>query len=72
MKAYKDGGLVEDELPAKVPIPTPDPREEYRGARRTLSSEPPVTVMEDIVGRFNEAKGQSNAFRDAIRQGCNR
>jgi len=41
---------------------------EAEKARRTLRRTPPVTIMEDMVGRFNEAKGQSNALRDAVRQ----
>lgn len=44
-------------------------RRNYRKARRTLKDPmwKPVTVMEDIVGRFSESKGQQNALRDAVR-----
>jgi hypothetical protein len=53
-----------------VPLPTPDPREgasETRGAYRDLRTTPPVTVMEDLVGRVSPGLGQQNALRDAIR-----
>lgn len=59
VKAYANGGLV---------LPEEDPRKEYREARRTLKREPPVTVLEDFVGRVSEAKGRDNAFRDAVRR----
>lgn len=51
-----------------VALPKDDPREAYRGARRDIRSTPPVTVMEDLVGRFSDSKGQNNALRDAIRE----
>jgi hypothetical protein len=39
-------------------------------ARRGLSApqNAPVTIAQDLIGRFHEPTGQSNAFRDAIRQ----
>lgn len=62
---YEKGGLVDD---GSTPLPKDDPRSEYRKARRDIRDTPPVTVMEDFVGRLNEAKGQDNALRDAIRR----
>jgi len=59
---YEDGGAV--------PYPMADPRNDYRKARRDLKDTPPVTVMEDIVGRFSDSKAHSNAVRDAIRRGA--
>ena len=57
---FEDGG--------PVPYPTPDPRNDYRKARRDLRGTPPVTVMEDLIGRFSPSKAESNAVRDAIRE----
>lgn len=61
---FADGGMV--------PTPKEDPRGDYRKARRTLKDPlwKPVTVMEDIVGRFSESKGRSNAHVDAVRRGA--
>jgi hypothetical protein len=39
-------------------------------ARRTLQRTPPVSVMEDVIGRLDAGKGQSNAVRDAVRGGA--
>lgn len=53
------------------PTPRPDPREGYgevKSAYGDLRKTPPVTVLEDVVGRFSQSKGQDNALRDAIRQ----
>ena len=61
VKKFAEGGVV--------PLPTDDPRTDYRKARRDLKT-PPVTVLEDIVGRFSESKGHSNAVREAIREGA--
>lgn len=64
---YAEGGAIPD----YVPTPRSDPRPGaavVKGAKQTLREEKPVTVMEDIIGRFNEAKGQDNAVRDAIRE----
>lgn len=36
-------------------------------ARRDLGSAPPVTILGDLIGRFNPANAQANALVDAIR-----
>ena len=63
VRGYDDGGVV--------PLPRPDPREgsaDVRSAYEDIRGTPPVTVMEDVVGRFSPSKAQDNAVRDAIRQ----
>lgn len=61
LKRLADGGTV--------PLPQPNPiRQEADKGIDTLRSEPPVTVMDDVIGRFSKSKGQDNAFRDAIRE----
>jgi hypothetical protein len=47
----------------------PTEETQFEQARRELPRNPPVTVLEDLIGGMSEAKGQSNALRDAIRQG---
>lgn len=37
-------------------------------ARRDMQRTPPVSIAEDVVGAFNQAKGRDNALRDAIRR----
>jgi hypothetical protein len=56
VKKYADGGKVRSE------------RTEYEQARRKRASVPPVTILEDAIGRVNEAKGSDNALRTAIRE----
>jgi hypothetical protein len=70
VKKFAEGGKVPlpESDPRKGLLPEDDPRSEYRQARRDLSGTPPVTILEDLVGRYSPSKGQSNAFRDAIRQ----
>lgn len=41
---------------------------EHEKARRTIQHTPPVTVLEDVIGRFDKSKGHNNALRDAIRR----
>ncbi len=60
-RMYADGGAV------PLPPETPEKLRRYKEAQRDLRS-PRVTVMEDLVGRFHEGKGQSNALREAIEQ----
>lgn len=37
-------------------------------SRRQLPANPPVTILGDLIGRFDPSVGQSNALVDAIRR----
>jgi hypothetical protein len=56
LKHYAGGGKIRSEST------------EYTKAQRAMSRNPPVTVLEDFVGRMSPSKGQNNAVRDAIRE----
>lgn len=56
MRHYAGGGKIRSEST------------EYTKAQREMSRNPPVSVMEDFVGRISPSKGQNNAVRDAIRE----
>ncbi|MGE0677752.1 hypothetical protein [Pseudolabrys sp.] len=58
--AYADGGAVEKD--------TRSESTSHERARRELRRTPPVTIMEDLIGRYDKAKGSDNATRDAIRE----
>lgn len=53
-----------------IPPMTPFNMESVDNAKatQTMRQNPPVTVLEDFIGRLDPNKGQDNAFRDAIRE----